>query len=96
VLGGILGMAGATGDMQQGMFLLSVYSIGLAIPFLVAALAVDKFRGWFSKFRRWMPWVQRISGAVLILVGLLLVSGEFTRLAGWLNSLTPAWLLERL
>ena len=96
VLGGILGMAGATGDMQQGMFLLTVYSIGLAIPFLGAALAVDKFRGWFSKFRRWMPWVQRISGAVLILVGLLLVSGEFTRLAAWLNSLTPAWLLDRL
>jgi cytochrome c-type biogenesis protein len=43
-----------------------------------------------------MPWVQRISGAILILVGLLLVSGEFTRLAAWLNSLTPDWLLQRV
>jgi cytochrome c-type biogenesis protein len=96
VLSAILGMAGATGDMQRGMLLLSMYSLGLAIPFLAAALAVDKFRGWFSSFRKWMPWVQRISGAVLIIVGLLLVSGEFTRLAGWLNSLTPEWLLRRL
>jgi cytochrome c-type biogenesis protein len=62
----------------------------------VAALAVDKFRGWFGRFRQWMPWIQRISGAVLILVGLLLVSGEFTRLAGWLSSLTPDWLFRRL
>lgn len=96
VLSGILGMASTSGDMQKGMVLLSFYSVGLAIPFLVAALAVDRFREWFSRFRRWMPWVQRVSGIVLILVGVLLVSGEFTRLAGWLTSLTPEWLLRRV
>ena len=96
VLAGILGLAGASGDMQRGILLLSVYSIGLAVPFLLAALAVDRFRGWFSTFRRWMPWVQRISGGILVVVGLLLATGEFTRIAAWLNSMTPDWLLERV
>jgi cytochrome c-type biogenesis protein len=96
VLAGILGLAGASGDVQRGIVLLSLYSLGLAVPFLVAALAVDRFREWFTRFRRWMPWVQRISGAILILVGLLLATGEFTRLAAWLSSLTPEWLLRRV
>lgn len=96
VLAGILGLAGATGDMQRGILLLSFYSVGLAVPFLAAALAVDRFRGWFSSVRRWMPWVQRISGGILILVGLLLATGEFTRIAAWLNSMTPEWLLRRV
>ncbi len=96
ILGGILSLAGVSGDVGRGVTLLSFYSLGLAVPFLVAALAVDRFRGWFTSFRRWLPWVQRVSGVLLILVGILLVSGEFTRLAGWLQSLTPAWILERV
>ncbi|HRP09233.1 MAG TPA: cytochrome c biogenesis protein CcdA [Gemmatimonadales bacterium] len=96
ILGGILTLAGVSGDVGRGVMLLSFYSIGLAIPFLIAALAVDRFRGWFTRFSRWLPWVQRISGLLLVAVGILLVSGEFTRLAGWLQSLTPAWILERV
>lgn len=96
ILGTILGIAGVGGDVSRGVLLLAAYSAGLAVPFLVAALAVDQFREWFTRFRRWIPWVQRISGVVLILVGLLLVSGEFTRLSGWLQSLTPEWILRRV
>lgn len=96
ILGGILGLAGASGDMQRGLLLLSAYSAGLAVPFLAAALAVDRFRDWFTRFRPWMPWVQRISGLLLVAVGLLLVSGEFTRLAAWLQGLTPEWLRSRV
>jgi cytochrome c-type biogenesis protein len=96
VLGGILGMAGVSGEMGKGIALLSAYSAGLAVPFLLAAVAVDKFRDWFAKFRRWLPWVQRASGLLLIVVGLLLVTGEFTRLAALLQTLTPDWLLKRV
>lgn len=96
ILGTILGLAGTSGDVMQGVALLLAYSAGLAVPFLAAAFAVDKFRVWFTRFRRWMPWLQRASGLVLVIVGLLLVTGEFTRLAAMLNGMTPEWLSERL
>lgn len=96
VLGGILTMAATEADLQRGMVLLGAYSFGLALPFLAAAWAADSFFGWFQRFRRYMPWVQRISGAILVLVGLLLATGQFTRLATWLQGLTPQWLYNML
>ena len=96
ILAGILGLASQADQVSRGMLLLGAYSAGFAVPFLAAALAVDRFRAWFQKFRRWMPWVQRASGLLLVIVGLLLVTGEFTRLAAALQAMTPAWLFERL
>jgi cytochrome c-type biogenesis protein len=71
------------------MALLAAYSLGLAVPFLVAAYAVESFLDWFQRFRRYLPWVQRISGVLLIVVGVLMATGQFTRMAGWLQGLTP-------
>ncbi len=96
VLGAILGLAATTSDVTRGMQLLAVYSAGLALPFLIAAVAVESFLEWFQGFRRYLPWVMRLSGLILIVVGVLLVTGEFTRLAGWLQGLTPEFLKERL
>jgi cytochrome c-type biogenesis protein len=96
VLGGILGLAASSSDVSRGMLLLAVYSAGLALPFLLAAFAVESFLEWFQRFRPFLPWVMRISGVMLVAVGLLLVSGEFTRLAGWLQELTPDSLREKL
>jgi cytochrome c-type biogenesis protein len=96
VLGAILGLAATSADVSRGMLLLAVYSAGLALPFLVAAVAVDSFLDWFQRFRRFLPWVMRISGLMLVFVGILLITGEFTRLAGWLQGLTPDFLREQL
>jgi cytochrome c-type biogenesis protein len=96
VLGAILGLAATSTDVSRGMLLLAVYSAGLALPFLIAAVAIDSFLDWFQRFRRFLPWVMRISGVMLILVGILLLTGEFTRLAGWLQGLTPDFLREQL
>lgn len=96
VLGGILGLAATSGDVWRGMLLLAVYSAGLALPFLLAAVAIESFLDWFQRFRRFLPWVMRFSGALLVFVGILLVTGEFTRLAGWLQGLTPEILKEKL
>ena len=96
VLGGILGLAATSQDLSRGMLLLAAYSAGLAVPFLLAAIALDSFLHWFQGFRRYLPWVMRVSGALLILVGILMVTGEFTRLAGWLQAFTPAALRERI
>ncbi|MGH7582036.1 MAG: cytochrome c biogenesis CcdA family protein [Gemmatimonadales bacterium] len=96
ILGPILIMAGSTAEVWHGIALLAAYSAGLAVPFLIAAYAIDAFRGWFQRFRRWMPWVQRAGGAVLIAVGILLVTGEFTRLAEWLQQFTPEFIQGRV
>ncbi len=96
ILGGILTLAGTQDTMAKGILLLGAYSAGLAVPFLVAAWAVESFFDWFQKFRKYLPWVQRVSGALLVIVGILLVSGKFTELAGYLNAITPEFLRKRL
>jgi cytochrome c-type biogenesis protein len=96
VLGAILGLAATSQDLSRGMLLLASYSAGLAVPFLLAAVALEAFLEWFQRFRRYLPWVMRVSGLLLVLVGLLMVTGEFTRLAGWLQQFTPAALREQI
>jgi cytochrome c-type biogenesis protein len=96
VLGAILGLAATSHDLGRGILLLAFYSAGLAVPFLLAAAALESFLGWFQRFRRYLPWVMRLSGALLVFVGLLMVTGEFTRLAGWLQQFTPELLREQL
>ncbi|HKV74431.1 MAG TPA: cytochrome c biogenesis protein CcdA [Gemmatimonadales bacterium] len=96
VLGGVLGLASSSADVHRGLLLLGAYSAGLAVPFLIAAWALGSFLAWFQKFRKYLPWVMRLSGALLVLVGILMVTGQFTRLATWMQGLTPEFLRERL
>jgi cytochrome c-type biogenesis protein len=96
MLGSILLYTGSQADFGKGMWLLLAYSLGLAVPFLLSAVAVDRFSAFFQKIRGGMVWVSRISGAVLIGIGLLMVTNYFTILASWLNTLTPDFLLERI
>ncbi len=96
ILGAILGLAATEQSLGRGMVLLGAYSAGLAVPFLVAAWAVESFLDWFQRFRRHMIWVQRISGGLLVIVGTLMATGQFTRLAAWLNQLTPEFLRQWL
>jgi len=95
VLGAILTLAGTQDTVWAGVGLLSVYSAGLAIPFLLSALALDWFLSAFSRFRRFLPMIEKASGVMLILLGLLLMTGMFTLLSTWLLPITPDWILER-
>jgi cytochrome c-type biogenesis protein len=96
VLGGILTLAAASATVGQGIGLLAVYSLGLAIPFLLATLLLERFLRGFKRFRHYLPWVSRGSGVLLILVGLLLVTGSFTVLSWIMARWTPEFLLERM
>ena len=96
VLGAVLTLAGASGTLSQGASLLAVYALGLAIPFLLAAFGLGAFSRFSERFRHFLPWVERISGSILVLAGLLMVSGYYTRLNAYMIRLTPQWLLERL
>jgi cytochrome c-type biogenesis protein len=96
ILGAILMYAGTQGSLAQGVVLLLFYSLGLAVPFLVAALAVERFIKWFQRYRQYMPLVTKVSGGILLFLGLLLLSGYFSLLASWLQGLTPDFLRERI
>ncbi|HEX9217633.1 MAG TPA: cytochrome c biogenesis protein CcdA [Gemmatimonadales bacterium] len=96
ILGGILTLAATRAGLGQGIGLLAVYALGLAIPFLLTALALDRFLVWFQRFRPYIVWVDRIAGGMLIVLGLLLVTDSFTLLAGYLQGLTPQFLRDRL
>ncbi len=96
ILGGILTLAATSGGVAEGAGLLAVYSAGLAVPFLLSAAALSRFLGAYRRFRRYVPWVERASGALLVLVGVLLVSGQFTVLAGWAARFTPEFILQNI
>ena len=96
ILGSILIYTSSTADLHRGLLLLSAYSAGLAIPFIIAALAIDRFLAVFARYRGAMKWVNRVGGVLLIAIGLLLLTSYFTVLASWLQALTPAALRSRI
>ena len=96
ILGGILGLAAASGGWRSGLTLSAFYSAGLAIPFLATGLGINKFLSFYSKFRRHLHKVEVTSGVVLIVVGLLVMTGKSTLLtSSWLAKYLPnaeAWI----
>lgn len=96
ILGGILTLALTREQVMDGVKLLGIYSAGLAVPFLISALALSWFLATFRRLRRWIPWVERASGVLLVLVGFLLLTGQFTVLASWGARITPDFILDRI
>jgi len=90
ILGGILGLAAASGGWRSGLTLSAFYSAGLAIPFLATGLGINKFLSFYSKFRKHLHKVEVVSGVVLIAVGLLVMTGKSTLLtSSWLAKYLP-------
>ena len=96
ILGAILTLAAASASIGQGTALLGVYALGLAVPFVLTAVALDRFLVWFQRFRPYLVWVERVAGVLLVILGILLVTDRFTLLAGYLQGLTPEFLKSRL
>ncbi len=95
ILGAILTLTAVEGDLG-GLRLLVAYALGLAVPFLTVALFADRAARWVRRSARYARWVERAAGAFMVLVGVLLVSGMFTRLNTYFIRLTPEWLWNRL
>ena len=87
-LGAILTQAAVSGSAAHGALLLAVYSAGLAIPFLLIALAFERMTDALSVVKRHFPVIIAIGGAVMIVLGLLIVTGEFTVLNARAQELT--------
>ena len=88
-LGAILTQAAISSSAAHGALLLAFYSAGLAIPFLLIALAFERMSGALTVVRRHFPVVIAVGGAVMIALGLLIITGEFTQLNTWASKTVP-------
>ena len=91
VLATILTIAASEQDVAKGAGLLAVYSLGLGIPFLVAAAGIGTFLGFMGKFRRHLGMVERVMGGLLVLTGIMFLTGSMQTLAYWILEQFP-WL----
>ena len=96
ILGAILTYTASEADLSRGMLLLFAYSMGLAVPFLAAAFAVEWFLKMFARFKGYLGYVQKVAGVLLIVVGLLMVTNYFTILATMLQAMTPEFIRARI
>ncbi len=87
ILATILAFAAAEQTVLKGVLLLAVYSAGLAVPFLLTSLGVDRFLSFYGRFRRHLHTVEVVSGVLLIAIGVLILTRHFTILSGYLSFL---------
>lgn len=91
ILAGILAVAGSQDTVSQGIKLLSVYSLGLGVPFLLTALAINHFFAAFARIRRHYHAIEVVSGLLLVVIGLLIFTDQFTIIARWLTPYLPTF-----
>jgi cytochrome c-type biogenesis protein len=90
ILAAILAVAASEKTVLHGAALLAVYSLGLGIPFVVAAFAVEPFAAFLARFRRHLGMVEKAMGVLLILTGVAFLTGSVTDAAAWLLDMFPA------
>jgi cytochrome c-type biogenesis protein len=81
ILAGILTIASTKQTVTEGMFLLAVYSAGLGIPFLLTSLGLNQFLAFYGRFKKHFHAVEIVSGALVVAVGVLILTGSLSRLA---------------
>jgi cytochrome c-type biogenesis protein len=90
ILATILAVAASEATVTKGAGLLTVYSLGLGVPFIIAALAVEPFAAFLTRFRRHLAHMEKIMGGLLVLTGLAFLLGFFTQLNSWLIEAFPS------
>ncbi len=89
VLAAILFVAAGEETVWQGIRLLLVYSLGLGIPFVAAALAIRPFMGFMQRFRQHLGTVEKVMGGLLVVTGVMFITGSMNTIAIWLLELFP-------
>ncbi|WP_291430984.1 cytochrome c biogenesis CcdA family protein [Deinococcus sp.] len=89
-LGSILGLAASTASLGSGVALLAAYTLGLAAPFLLAALVWHRLN--LRRLNRFSGLFERVGGALLVVVGVMMLTGQFTRLATFFYQVMPTWM----
>jgi cytochrome c-type biogenesis protein len=91
ILAGILAIAATQDTIGKGVQLLAVYSLGLGVPFLLTAVAVDRFFSAFARIRRHYHKIEVASGLLLVVIGVLIFTDQFTIIARWLTPYLPVF-----
>lgn len=91
ILTGILALASSQDTIAQGVRLLAVYSLGLGVPFMATALMMDRFFAAMGRIRRHYHAIELVSGALLVIIGLLIFTNKFTVIAKWLTPYLPVF-----
>jgi cytochrome c-type biogenesis protein len=89
ILAAILAVAASKATVAKGAGLLAVYSLGLGVPFIIAALAVEPFAAFLARFRAHLVHMERVMGGLLVLTGVAFLAGVFTQLNSWLIDTFP-------
>jgi cytochrome c-type biogenesis protein len=89
VLGAILAVAAGEGSVRQGISLLFVYSLGLGIPFVIAAIAIRPFLSTMQRFKKHLGTVEKVLGGFLVLTGILFLTDAMTLISSWMLELFP-------
>ncbi len=90
ILGVILGVASSRETIGEGAFMLGVYSLGLGVPFIIAALFAGPFMVWMQKFKRHLGLVEKVMGGLLVLTGVAFMSGWMQAMGTFLLEAFPA------
>ena len=90
ILAVILAIAASEATVTKGAGLLAIYSLGLGIPFLVAAFAVEPFAKFLARFRAYLPMVEKTMGGLLVLTGIAFLTGFVTSASFWILETFPA------
>jgi cytochrome c-type biogenesis protein len=88
-LAAVLGLAAVEGSVGRGAVLAAAYCLGIGIPFVLFGLGFRRLLGAFGAIRRHSAWVTRVGGAMLIVVGLLLLTGYWNDLVIWIRAFLP-------
>ncbi len=91
VLAAILFVAGSTDTALRGAALLAVYALGIGLPFILAALFAPRFLAWATRFRRHLATVEKVMGGLLVLTGLLFMTGQMSAIANWMIETFPVF-----
>lgn len=89
VLSAILSLAAAENSVSRGTLMLAMYALGLGLPFIAVAAFFPRLKGVLGWMRRHMDRIERVMGLLLWTVGLMMVTGQFTDFALWLNETFP-------
>jgi cytochrome c-type biogenesis protein len=89
ILAAILAVAAAEQTVARGASLLAVYSLGLGIPFIIAAFAIEPFAAFLARFRKHMLRVEQAMGALLVLTGIAFLTGSINNMSVWLLEAFP-------